>query len=190
MDVNKLVADMWKQICCINQKLSNAGDFWTTEGNIGLTPDSFLGTIEEKPLIFKTNKSERMRILSDGKVGINIDTPSTTLDINGQIRIRGGNPGSGKVLQSDGSGVGTWVTPAAGFSAAIVPFVSADFDPDGSTVTDATLNAKTYELFFNDLNRFLINTTEWNYIVGGGFQITLPGFDANSNNYNLYLFFK
>jgi len=48
-----------------------------------------------------------------GNVGIGTTTPSEKLDVNGQIRIRGGSPAAGRVLTSNGTGVGTWQTPPA-----------------------------------------------------------------------------
>lgn len=48
-----------------------------------------------------------------GAVGIRTSTPSATLDVNGQIRLRTG-ASSGMVLVSDTNGVGTWqVAPTA-----------------------------------------------------------------------------
>ena len=58
---------------------------------------------------------ERLSILDDGKVGINTTTPTTTLDVNGQLRIRGGTPGAGKILTSDANGVATWQPGAVAF---------------------------------------------------------------------------
>ena len=55
--------------------------------------------------------NERLRIKADGKVGIGISSPTTELDINGQIKIRGGGYGDGKVLTSDASGLASWQTP-------------------------------------------------------------------------------
>ena len=79
-------------------------------------------------------------------------------------------------------------TPSIG--SFLIPIVSLDFEVNGTTYVDSNLNGVTYELFFNDLNRFLYNepgNQEWDYIPGGGFDILLPGFDANSNDYHIYL---
>jgi ribosomal protein S6E (S10) len=43
-------------------------------------------------------------------VGIGTESPGAKLDVNGQIKIRGGSPGSGKVLTSDSSGLASWET--------------------------------------------------------------------------------
>jgi roadblock/LC7 domain-containing protein len=45
------------------------------------------------------------------RVGIGIANPSTALDVNGQIKISGGNPGLGKILTSDINGLASWQTP-------------------------------------------------------------------------------
>lgn len=43
-------------------------------------------------------------------VGIGTITPNATtrLDVNGLVRIAGGNPGNGKVLVSDATGIASW----------------------------------------------------------------------------------
>jgi hypothetical protein len=41
-------------------------------------------------------------------IGIGTTTPDVKLDVDGQVRIRGGNPGTGKVLTSDAVGHATW----------------------------------------------------------------------------------
>jgi hypothetical protein len=46
------------------------------------------------------------------KVGIGTQTPSTTLEVIGQVKITGGSPGVDKVLTSDANGLATWQTPA------------------------------------------------------------------------------
>ncbi len=50
---------------------------------------------------------------SFNRVGINLSSPVSTLDIGGQITIRGGAPSSGKVLTAiNGTGTASWQTPA------------------------------------------------------------------------------
>jgi len=45
---------------------------WRLVGNTGTNaPTNFLGTTDNQPLVFRTNNTERMRILSDGRVWIN-----------------------------------------------------------------------------------------------------------------------
>ncbi|MFB3390305.1 tail fiber domain-containing protein [Flavobacterium sp. LAR06] len=59
-----------------------------------------------------TPADERMRIKSNGNVGIGTTTPSAKLDVAGTIKISGGAPGAGKVLTSDATGLASWVAPA------------------------------------------------------------------------------
>ena len=49
---------------------------------------------------------------SSGNVGVGTTVPGAALDINGQIKIQGGTPGSGKVLTSDAAGLASWTTSA------------------------------------------------------------------------------
>ncbi len=49
-----------------------------------------------------------------GEVGIGTKSPGAKLDVDGQIMIRGGLPGNGKVLISDANGLASWQTLAGG----------------------------------------------------------------------------
>jgi hypothetical protein len=52
--------------------------------------------------------ANRLTIDTTGNIGIATDDPTTLLDVNGTIRIRGGSPADGKILTSNGLGVATW----------------------------------------------------------------------------------
>ena len=65
---------------------------------------------ENSALILGTNNNYQgdITILPGGNVGLGIDSPTARLDVNGQVRIRGGSPGAGKVLTSSVDGSATW----------------------------------------------------------------------------------
>lgn len=62
-------------------------------------------SLTESPVLTATNQN----------IGIGTSSPQTKLDINGQIRIQGGLPGSGKILTSDANGLATWQSPVASY---------------------------------------------------------------------------
>jgi hypothetical protein len=75
-----------------NNSNSNNGqvnDQWKINGN---TADSnhFIGTKNENSLKFHTYDIERMRITSEGNVGIGIKQPQGKLDVKGNVYIRNG----------------------------------------------------------------------------------------------------
>jgi hypothetical protein len=57
-----------------------------------------------------------MTVLSNGNVGIGTTAPGTKLEVSGQIKITGGTPGAGKVLQSDAAGLASWSASAPLYS--------------------------------------------------------------------------
>lgn len=60
---------------------------------------------ENAPLVFATNDTQRMRIASDGKVGIGVTDPSQKLDVSGSARLRSMSSGTGTAVVVDGNGV-------------------------------------------------------------------------------------
>jgi hypothetical protein len=64
-----------------------------------------------------------------GDVGIGTENPGAKLDVNGQVKITGGSPGTGKFLTSDATGLASWSLP---FSSVALPFY-------GSASTDSSV---------------------------------------------------
>ena len=64
-----------------------------------------IGTVGATPMVFGTNNTERMRILSGGNVGINTTTPTTTLDVSGSGRFTNGANVTGSVQITGSLGV-------------------------------------------------------------------------------------
>ena len=84
---------------------------WSLTGNSGTNPNNnFLGTTDAQPLVIRTSNTERVRIDTNGNVGIGTTAPSERLHVQGNVRFSGalmpgGNSGtSGQVLVSQGTG--------------------------------------------------------------------------------------
>jgi hypothetical protein len=54
------------------------------------------------------NRHNALTILKNGNVGIGVETPAATLDLNGTFKYVDGSQGAGKVLTSDGDGNAYW----------------------------------------------------------------------------------
>jgi hypothetical protein len=64
-------------------------------------------------ILRKFSEADQLVLDAGGNVGIGTANPGQALDVNGQVRIRGGGPGAGRVLTStDGNGNATWSDPA------------------------------------------------------------------------------
>jgi hypothetical protein len=73
----------------------------------------------------------------------------------------------------------------------IIPGPLSITSTDFSTATNCpitSLNGMGLIIFWNDLNRYLIPGTEWTPLAGGGFTVTVPGFNATTNTYSFYVF--
>jgi hypothetical protein len=128
----------------------SAGDFFFRpyDGSINSPSASFGSIIDGTPvsgshsptaIVFSTlvgnatTVTERMRISSNGNVGIGTTAPGSALEVAGQVKITGGVPGAGKVLTSDAAGLASWGNAAAGpvsglsNATAIQTLANADF---------------------------------------------------------------
>jgi hypothetical protein len=100
----------------------SAFSYWNLNGNTGTDPlINFIGTSNNKDLVFKTNNTERMRITSAGKIGIGTTTPSASLHIVGDNGlIAEGTFGSG-ALPPGGAGTRmVWYPKKAAFRSGTV----------------------------------------------------------------------
>jgi hypothetical protein len=72
--------------------LSSEAQAWKLVGNAGTTPGTnFVGTTDNKALVFKTKNIERMRIAPNGRVGIGTTSPQALLNIpvSGNVTLTG-----------------------------------------------------------------------------------------------------
>lgn len=86
-----------------------------------------------------------------------------------------------------------YINSSVKFPPSIVPIKSSNFSVDGVTCNLPSMVGVNFEVFLNDINRFIYNEVgnqEWDYVAGGGFKILIPGFNANLSSYHLYLFPK
>lgn len=94
----------WKKIADLSEASSN----WSLNGNTGTDSTlNFIGTVDGKPLVMKTNNTERLRINSNGNVGIGTATPTAKLNVDGTVKFENLAAGSTEldvlVLAADGS---------------------------------------------------------------------------------------
>ncbi len=114
---------------------------WEINGNSNITPLNFLGTTNANDVIFKTNNSERARILSTGNFGIGTASPGNKLEITSAIANTSGlrftnltsaSPtvvAAGKALSVDING-----------DVVLMPAASNAWELLGNTGTTATTN--------------------------------------------------
>lgn len=85
---------------------------WNILGDAGTNPTTnFLGTIDNQDFVIATNNNERVRIQTDGDIGVNEPNPTTKIHITGtnpSFRLVDGSQAANKVLTSDANGKATW----------------------------------------------------------------------------------
>lgn len=99
-----------------------------------------IGTNGAKPLVFGTSNTERMRILSNGNVGIGVINPTKKLQVSGSMSSDGG------LLSTDGSGnttVSSLNASGAISSGGLITGVTGNFTSDGVTGTALTIGGSS-----------------------------------------------
>jgi hypothetical protein len=125
---------------------ASANNNWSLFGNSGTNPTTnFLGTTDNKDVVFKTNSFERMRVTKDGWVGIGTVIPKAALEVKGQLMIDTltlGDINTDKILVADATGKVKAVSPSAFTSGVqkktlLAAFTGQTNFTTPSTITDA-----------------------------------------------------
>jgi hypothetical protein len=87
------------------------GANWHTDGNSNADPQTnFLGTLDGRPLIIRTNNVERLRVGSGGRVGIGQAPGTALLTVSGEVHSTSGGirfpDGSLQTTAAQGGGTG------------------------------------------------------------------------------------
>ena len=71
---------------------------------------------------------------------------------------------------------------------AVIPLTSANFSGPVNCPMPAQ-NGMNLAIFFNENTKFiLVSAGEWTPLAGGGFTMTIPGFDSTTYNYHFFVF--
>lgn len=171
--------------------LKSDGQSWSLTGNSNTSPNTnFIGTINNKALIFRSHNVERMRINSNGKIGIGTTSPQALLSIT--------NSGMNSLSDPGSLIIGNQTATNLGFD---YQEIQARYDGQGATlflnhlggaVSVGSYNGTVFPaLWTNADGRVGIGT---NYAIATGYALTVDpihlgnGIAINDpgNGYSLY----
>ena len=124
-------------------------------------------------------------IFDDGtNVGIGTAIPGSKLEVNGQIKITGGNPGNGKILTSDPNGLASWqsynLLSGTGNVNYLVKWTTAGLVIGNSLFTD---NGTSASINTNPNAIYQLNVYRQQITANGDGQATIMGYrDRNNQN--------
>ncbi len=98
---------------------SNQNVIWNLKGNNDVTTGNFLGSINNAPVIIKTNNNERLRVTEKGWVGVGTSNPNAALQVKGQMiidTISAGSLTTDKILVANPSDGRVKYIPASSFT--------------------------------------------------------------------------
>jgi hypothetical protein len=89
MSTAKIVKLVFAMVLAISFSHSNLFSQWSLTGNAATNPPTnYVGTTDSKDFVIKTNATERMRVLSGGKIGILTSSPGADFHVNGAIESK------------------------------------------------------------------------------------------------------
>ncbi|PLX00104.1 MAG: hypothetical protein C0594_16045, partial [Marinilabiliales bacterium] len=123
-------------------------------------------------------RNNAVTVLKNGNVGIGISDPDEALEVNGQIKITGGNPLNGKALISDNSGIGSWQDLSLSFD-------GSNLSMGALSTVDLSSLQDGYEAN-TDEQTLSFNSGTNNLIISGGNSVDLSALvnDADADNTN------
>jgi hypothetical protein len=128
---------------------------------------------------------ERMRIMANGFVGIGTTTPTSKLEIAGDIKITDGTQGVGKVLTSDATGKASWLSSGSKFFQSSAGLSTSSTIVGSYVYCNNSINipeAGTYLLFTTAHIANFAATESWfnvNYSTSNTIYTTYPSFPAS-----------
>jgi len=144
--------------------------------------------------------SNAFTVLKNGYTAVGHDAPSQMLDVNGQVRIRGGSPAAGKILTSGSDGTATWEAIGAHtHGTSDITSGTLSVQRGGTNASSLTSNKvlvgngtgtvlQPANLHWDNTNSRLgiVNTNPfYNIDVSGTAQITQTTYLATSSGYNV-----
>jgi hypothetical protein len=129
---------------------SGNGDAWITTGNVGTSAaTNFLGTTDAVDLVFRTNNTEKMRVLSAGNVGIGLAAPVHRLHVDA------GNATITKTKFTNGTTTGQTLTD--GFEIGLTATTLAEINQlENNSIDFRTVNVQRARAW-NDGSWFFFN---------------------------------
>ncbi len=158
---------------------------WNTKGNAGLdSAINFLGTLNQQPVIFKTNDTERLRLTAGGSIKVASGTIAQGTD---QVQVLVIDPATGTLLQR--------TMAASAFSNAIVSLNGQrdsvqTFRVDSAVTVDVAINSAAGIHTFNvptqngngTTSRGLLSLSDWTrFDSAARFRILNTGFATLTN---------
>jgi hypothetical protein len=174
--------NLWQRMSADSVGNSNN---WNTRGNAGLdSAINFLGTLNQQPLIFKTNNAERLRVTGSGSLTV---APGTIGNGTDQVQVLVIDPATGTLLQR--------TMAASAFSNAIVSLNGLrdsvqTFAVDSTVTVDVAINSAAGVHTFNvptqngngTTSRGLLSLSDWTrFDSAARFRILNTGFATLTN---------